>query len=146
MRLNVELYGVNVGTIIGENRTFDFQPSQEALDTFGINSTVLSVCIPLTPRARKEHASRRRNWFKELFPEGQQYQYMLSQGQLRQGDTLGFLARYGRDIAGALQIWDLDDPTEPRKPALLPLNEYIKRTLARHSVLVVMKSTKNLVE
>jgi serine/threonine-protein kinase HipA len=48
---------------------------------------------------------------------------MLAQSGLRRGDTLGFLARYGRDIAGALQIWDLDDPTEPRTPAVNALTD-----------------------
>ncbi|MBN9612699.1 MAG: HipA domain-containing protein, partial [Actinobacteria bacterium] len=62
------------------------------------------------------HAGRRRNWFAELLPEGEQYAYMLHQGKLKRGDTLGFLARYGRDVAGALQIWDLEDPGEPRIP------------------------------
>lgn len=46
---------------------------------------------------------------------------MLQQGGLRAGDTPGFLARYGRDMAGALQLWDLDDPTEPAEPGVRPV-------------------------
>lgn len=42
---------------------------------------------------------------------------------------MGFLARYGRDIAGALQIWDLDDPTEPHVPSLNPLTDQQVRQL-----------------
>jgi len=117
MRLAVELYGTVLGTLTGEARTFDFSPTDAGLDSFGANSTVLSVVMPLAPAQRRDHAARRRNWFSELLPEGDQYDYMLAQGGLRRDDTPAFLARYGRDVAGALQIWDLDDPTEPASPA-----------------------------
>ena len=123
MRLAVELYGVVVGTIEGDARTFDFIPTPEALERFGPNSTVLSVAVPFTPTPRRDHAARRRNWFGELLPEGDQYDYMLAQGRLVRGDTPSFLARYGRDIAGAVQIWDLDDPTEPAEPGLALLTD-----------------------
>lgn len=123
MRLAVELAETRLGTIEGDARTFDFMPSTEAIDRFGINSVVLSVAIPLTSRPARHHAGRRRNWFAELLPEGDQYAFMLQQSGLRQGDTPGFLARYGRDVAGALQIWDLDDPTEPPTPSLRPVSD-----------------------
>lgn len=118
MRLAIELYGTVVGTLHGDGRTFDFAPSAEGIDVFGANSPVLSVAIPLTPAQRRDHAGRRRNWFAELLPEGDQYDYMLAQGGLRRDDTPAFLARYGRDVAGALQVWDLDDPTEPKAPGI----------------------------
>lgn len=113
MKLAVELYGKCLGVLEGDNRDFDFHVSSEALAEFGQNSLVLSTAIPLTQKPVRSYAERRRNWFRELLPEGEQYEHMLMQGGLRRGDTLGFLARYGRDVAGALQIWDLDDPTEP---------------------------------
>lgn len=118
MRLAVELYGTILGTLTGDARTFDFTPSGEATDRFGANSPVLSVVIPLAPSQRRDHAARRRNWFSELLPEGDQYDYMLAQRDLRRDDTPAFLARYGRDVAGALQVWDLDDPDEPQAPAI----------------------------
>lgn len=118
MRLAVELYGTVVGALDGVARTFDFAPSAEGIDVFGTNSPVLSVAIPLVPAQRRDHAGRRRNWFAELLPEGDQYDYMLAQGGLRRDDTPAFLARYGRDVAGALQVWDLDDPTEPETPGI----------------------------
>lgn len=122
MRLAVELYGTRVGLLNGDSRTFDFSVNRESAEQFGVNSTVLSVAIPLASSLRRDHASRRRNWFNELLPEGSQYDHMLQQGGIRPGDTLGFLARYGRDIAGAVQLWDLDDPTEPKHPDLKPLS------------------------
>lgn len=118
MRLAVELYGTVIGALDGDPRTFDFSPTAEGMDVFGTNSPVLSVTIPLAPAQRRDHVGRRRNWFAELLPEGDQYDYMLAQGGLRRDDTPAFLARYGRDVAGALQVWDLDDPTEPRAPDL----------------------------
>jgi len=122
MRLAVELYDTRVGVLDGDARTFDFTPSAEGIQAFGTASSVLSVTIPLVDRPRRDQAGRRRNWFSELLPEGSQYDYMLQQGGLRAGDTPGFLARYGRDVAGALQVWDLDDPTEPRTPGLRPVS------------------------
>lgn len=129
MRLAVELHGTVVGKLIGTARTFDFTPTDEGIESFGANSPVLSVAIPLAPAQRRDHASRRRNWFSELLPEGNQYDYMLAQAGLRRDDTPTFLARYGRDLAGALQVWDLDDPTEPRTPSLRELTPSEVRSL-----------------
>ncbi|MFT4295183.1 MAG: HipA domain-containing protein [Micropruina sp.] len=118
MRLAVELYDTIIGTLNGDFRSFDFAPSPEGIDRFGTNSLILSTTIPLAPSQRRDRATRRRNWFTELLPEGDQYDYMLTQGQLGRDDTPAFLARYGRDVAGALQIWDLDDPTEPKTQSI----------------------------
>ncbi|HQZ00422.1 MAG TPA: HipA domain-containing protein [Propionicimonas sp.] len=121
MRLAVELYGTVVGELGGDARTFDFTPTSEGAGAFGTNSTILSVAIPLSPAQRRDHAGRRRNWFAELLPEGAQYDHMIAQAGLRRDDTPAFLARYGRDVAGALQVWDLDDPTEPKTPSVRSL-------------------------
>ena len=123
MRLQVELYGTPVGELEGEPRTFDFTPSTEAIEKFGDDGSVFSVAVPLTRRQRRDRAPRRRIWFEELLPEGDQYDHMLARAGLRRGDTLRFLARYGRDVAGALQVWDLDDPSEPRVPSAQPVSD-----------------------
>lgn len=134
MHLAVELYGTVIGELTGQPATYDFVPSSDGIDRFGANSSVLSVAVPLVAVSRKHQASRRRNWFSELLPEGDQYDYMLRQAGLRRGDTLGFLARYGRDVAGALQIWDLDDPTEPKTPSLHPVDDVGIRQLLEDPV------------
>ena len=134
MRLAVELHGTIVGRLDGDARTFDFTPSAEGVERFGTNSPVLSVAIPLAPVQRRDHAGRRRNWFAELLPEGDQYDYMLAQGGLRREDTPGFLVRYGRDVAGALQIWDPDDPTEPRPPGVRPVTQAQVRALLQDPI------------
>ena len=129
MRLAVELYGTVAGTLEGDPRTFDFTPSSEGIDRFGTNSRVLSVAIPLADVLPRHHAARRRNWFAELLPEGDQYDYLLAQGGLLKGDTPAFLARYGRDVAGALQLWNLDDPAEPGTSGLHPVTSSEVRAL-----------------
>jgi serine/threonine-protein kinase HipA len=116
MKLAIELYGHRFVTLEGDSRSFDVVIDPSAIDVFGVNSMVMSVAIPLVPKLRRDQSARRRNWFAELLPEGDQYEHMLAQSGLRAGDTLGFLARYGRDVAGALQLWNVDDPTEPQKP------------------------------
>lgn len=123
MKLAVEVCGTVVGHLVGDARTFDFVPAHGGIERFGINSVALSVAIPLTPSLPRQHAKRRRNWFAELLPEGDLYDYMLMQSGLRKGDVPAFLARYGRDVAGALQIWNVEDPTEPKDPALRPLTD-----------------------
>lgn len=123
-RLGVELYGDLVGTLRGDDSaTFDFEADPDALERYGVNSRILSAAIPLTPKPNRVKAKHRRNFFRELLPEGDQLAAMNAAARLAPGDVLGFLARYGRDIAGALQIWDLDDPSEPPTPELLPVTE-----------------------
>ena len=48
MLLAVELYATVVGTLEGDARSFDFTPTDDALNHFGANSSILSVAIPLT--------------------------------------------------------------------------------------------------
>lgn len=129
MRLAVDLYETRVGTLEGDARSFDFIADPAGIEAFGVNATALSVVIPLAPSPRRDQASRRRSWFAGLLPEGDQYDFMLTQAGLRRGDVPGFLARYGRDSAGALQIWDLDDPSEPLSPALRPISDRGVRSL-----------------
>lgn len=123
MTLIVDLYGMTLGHLDGTDpRSFDFIASDEAIAEFGVNSRVLSAAIPLTRTPQRSHAKRRRNFFTELLPEGDQLEFMLTAASLRRGDPIGFLARYGRDVAGALQIWDPEDPREPPTPTATPVD------------------------
>ena len=47
---------------------------------------------------------------------------LAQQAGLAEQDVIGLLRSYGRDVAGALQIWDPDIPGEPRQPALESLS------------------------
>jgi serine/threonine-protein kinase HipA len=115
--LVVELYGTRIGTLTGTWRTFELRLDTTAVDTFGIDSRVLSIAIPLTAVPVSAGKARRQNFFRELLPEGRMLTRLAQEAGVDQYDVIGLLSRYGRDVAGALQIWDLDVPGEPKKPS-----------------------------
>jgi serine/threonine-protein kinase HipA len=132
--LAVFLYGSLVGHLRGENRTFDFTPSTEAIERFGPGSTLLSLAIPLTQNPPRHLAKRRRNWFRELLPEGNLLEYMASRARLAPSDTLGLLGRFGRDVAGAVEILDPTANTGTEQPVHYPVDnaairEYLENPL-----------------
>jgi len=118
--LVVELYGMRVGTLTGTWRTFDFQIDPAAVLEFGIDSLILSVAIPLTAVSVTARKERRQNFFRELLPEGRMLSRLAQELGLEEHDVIGLLRNFGRDVAGALQIWDPDEPGEPKHPALEP--------------------------
>ena len=120
--LVVELYGTRAGVLTGTWRTFDFLPDPAAVARFGIDSPILSVAIPLTVVSVRSRKDRRQNFFRELLPEGRMLARLAQQAGLVEQDVTGLLRTYGRDVAGALQIWDPDIPGEPKQPALEPLS------------------------
>ena len=128
----VELYGTRAGVLCGPWRTFDFVPDPAAAVRFGIDSTVLSVAIPLTVVAVRSRKDRRQNFFRELLPEGRMLARLAQQARLAEQDVIGLLRAYGRDVAGALQIWDPDVPGEPKQPALEPLSSAGVAALLEH--------------
>lgn len=131
MRLAVELYGRRIGHLEGgDSRTFTFTETAEAVREFGAGSRILSVAIPLGVHPRRADAGRRRNFFAELLPEGRIRTAMFDAAGIRgDDDVLAFLGVYGRDVAGALQIWNLDDPTEPKEGAGMPVDDRQIRSL-----------------
>ena len=130
--LAVELYGTRAGVLSGPWRTFDFVPDPEAVARFGIDSSVLSVAIPLAAVAVRSRKERRQNFFRELLPEGRMLARLAQQARLGEQDVIGLLRHYGRDVAGALQIWDPDVPGEPKRPALEPLSSAGVAALLEH--------------
>jgi len=106
-RLEVHLYETHVGDLVGHSwRDFDFVATSEAIERFGVGSTVLSESVPLVPRQLRGKAPRRRVFFDELLPEGAARQRLADRARLAPMDTLGLLGAYGRDMAGAVQITD----------------------------------------
>ena len=103
-------------------RSFDFLPDPAAVGRFGLDSPILSVAIPLTAVAVRSRKERRQNFFRELLPEGRMLSRLSQQAGLAEQDVIGLLRADGRDVAGALQIWDPDVPGEPKQPALEPLS------------------------
>jgi serine/threonine-protein kinase HipA len=119
--LVVELYGVQIGELAGDWRTFDLTTRPHAVEAFGIDSPILSVAIPFAVIPTRAHKQKRRNYFQELLPEGRMLTRLAQEARVPTNDVIGLLRRYGRDVAGALQIWDPDVPGEPRQPRLEPL-------------------------
>ena len=116
--LEVELYGLGLGTLSEAGGTFDFRVHPEALTRYGTGSRVLSQAVPLSSRPRRADARIRRNFFDELLPEGRARTRLAGNARLAPDYTIGMLARYGRDVAGALAIYDPTSPEEPRTPGL----------------------------
>lgn len=122
--LRVELYGTLVGHLIGGDwRTFDFRTSAEGIERFALGSTVLSEAVPLEVVPTRTRAERRRTYFAELLPEGRLLARLAAAVDAREHDVVALLAAYGRDVAGALQIYDPERPGEPRTPHTTPLDD-----------------------
>jgi len=122
--LTVELYGDFVGELVGtDGRTFDFTTSTETFRNFSLGSTTLSMAVPLEPRPLRNRAARRRNFFAELLPEGRMLSNLASNIRVSEQDVIGLLTHFGRDVAGAIQIYDRERPGEPRNPFITPLTD-----------------------
>lgn len=121
--LIVELSRAPIGRLVGDRRTFDFHAEPEALQHLGIGSTALSVAVPLEAVAARGHKSRRQNFFREMLPEGRMRERLAREAGLHAFDSIGLLRAYGRDVAGALQIWDPEAPGEPRQPRVEALDD-----------------------
>jgi len=66
----------------------------------------------------RARAARRRNYFAELLPEGSALDNLAAEIRVSTDDIIALLAQFGRDVAGAVQIYDPEAPGEPRLPAL----------------------------
>ncbi|WP_223359434.1 type II toxin-antitoxin system HipA family toxin [Leifsonia sp. ZF2019] len=120
--LVVELYGRRIGVLTGERDSFDFTPDADAMRHYGVGSTALSIAVPLaTPRS--DGLALRRNFFEEILAEGRIRERLGANARLDAENTVGLLKRYGRDVAGAVQIWDPEDAAEPRTPATRPVTD-----------------------
>ncbi|KTR04539.1 type II toxin-antitoxin system HipA family toxin [Curtobacterium luteum] len=131
--LRIDLYGVRVGTLAGERERFDFFAHEEGMRRFGVGATVLSVAVPLLRTTRRSRVGlhRRRAFFEEVLAEGGVRRTLAENARLDPDNTMGLLARYGRDTAGALQIWDENDPAEPRTAEARPVSAADVKTMFR---------------
>lgn len=82
--------------------------TDEALRSAPLNSPFLSCSLPLGERPRDAAA-----FCRGLLPEGQALQALAARAGVAVNATFDLLARYGRDVAGALVI-DADEPTDRR--------------------------------
>lgn len=82
--------------------------TDEALRSAPLNSPLLSCSLPLRNRPGDATA-----FCRGLLPEGQALQALAARAGVAVNATFDLLARYGRDVAGALVV-DADAPTERR--------------------------------
>ena len=75
--------------------------------------------MPFDLVSNRSRAARRRNFFAELLPEGTALDNLAAEIRVSTDDTIALLARFGHDVAGAIQIYDPEGPGEPRTPAPL---------------------------
>lgn len=121
--LLVELSGEPIGRLVGDRRTFDFIADPDAVRRLGLGSTALSVAVPLEAVAARGQKHRRQNFFRELLPEGRMLERIAREARVQAFDSIALLRAHGRDVAGALQIWDPEAPGEPRRPRLEALDD-----------------------
>ncbi len=120
--LDVDLYGDRVGTLVEQRDGFDFVVAPEAITRWGIGSSILSCAVPLVAVARPEDAPLRRNFFDEALPEGRARTRLAGNARISPDYTIGMLARYGGDFAGALRIWNPDLTGVSRTPEFRPID------------------------
>jgi serine/threonine-protein kinase HipA len=90
-----------------------------ALERWPNNSPVISCSLPLVERPQDALA-----FCRGLLPEGQALQQMAASAGVAVNETFGLLARFGRDVAGALVIGE-----EPPDPSRFGVAEYDDETL-----------------
>lgn len=108
-RLGVWLDGLQVADL--EQRRWPelrCRYTEAALEAWPLNSPVLSCSLPLDPRPQDALA-----FGKGLLPEGQALQVLAAGAGVAVNATFELLARYGRDVAGALAIGE-EGPDERR--------------------------------
>jgi len=120
--LNVELYGTVLGTLSESEKGFDFNINHDAFDKYQLSSTILSLAIPLNLKYTVAQKKRIGNFFVELLPEGRNFEWLAQSLPKSERTHLGMLRKYGKDIAGALLIYDPNDPSSATEPNIEPVD------------------------
>lgn len=107
-RLDVWIDGVRAAQLEEGRTSVRCHYSDEALQKWALNSPILSCSLPLDSRPRDATA-----FCIGLLPEGQALQTMAANAGLAATDIFGLLARYGRDVAGALVITGEGESPDP---------------------------------
>ena len=131
-KLIVKLYGNALGTISQSGNRFSFEVDHNVFGKYSLSSTIMSLSVPLNLRYTNAQKKRADIFFSELLPEGRNYEW-LSQSLPRDERTLyGMLRKYGKDIAGALTIYDPEEPLSSSKAEAEPVDGKGVRYLLEH--------------
>src|SRR5690348_9108810 len=107
-RLDVWIDGVLAAQMEDARGSVRCRYSEEALQRWPLNSPILSCSLPLDSRPLDATP-----FCIGLLPEGQALQTMAASAGLAASDIFGLLARYGRDVAGALVITEEGESPDP---------------------------------
>lgn len=113
--LQVWLHGEHVADLSGTRAgVLDCRYTREAVQRWEGNLPLLSCSMPLR-RGRQPAA---RPFFRGLLPEGEARNAMAALARVPVTDTVGMLARFGRDVAGAV-VLTTGEP-QARHPSVEP--------------------------
>lgn len=91
------MYGIRVADLEARGTDLRLRYTKAALNGWPINTPLLSCSMPLS---RAWHPAR--VFMRGLLPEGDHLRQVAAAANVAAADTFGLLARYGRDVAGAL--------------------------------------------
>ena len=114
--LNVELYGDVLGTLAPGGKDIDFAVDERVFRKYPLASTIMSLAVPLNPQFTAPQKKKARNFFAELLPEGRNLKWLVQTIRPEDRNTYGILRKYGKDIAGALMVYDPLDPDSSKAP------------------------------
>ena len=107
--LDVWMGEVRVASITSPRRgEIRLKYSDEVLDRWPLNTPLLSCSLPLTTRVLQAGP-----FFRGLLPEGDHLQSLAARAGVTTNDTYALLARYGKDVAGAVVITEGDPALRP---------------------------------
>ncbi|CDO87978.1 iron permease [Mycobacterium triplex] len=105
--LDVWLYGVHVARL-SEPRRFllRLEFTEEALDTFGEGSRVLSLALPISRKPIQDRDDKLQvsAFIEGLLPEGNLRRHIATEARVPINDPMPLLERVGGECAGAVQI------------------------------------------
>jgi serine/threonine-protein kinase HipA len=114
--LNVELYGTLLGILTQKRNFLEFNTDIDVFTKYQLSSTIMSLAVPLLLQYTVAQKKRSGNFFAELLPEGRNYYWLVQTIPHSERTAFGMLRKYGKDIAGALTIFDPEDPASSAKP------------------------------
>jgi serine/threonine-protein kinase HipA len=130
--LTVELYGSEIGRLIPDAQRFDFRAGSDVFERYSLFSPVLSLSIPLASAYTPAHKTRRWNFFAEILPEGRNLSWLAQMARTEIDNTYALLRRFGKDIAGALIIYDPNDEAAMNRPRAEKVNAAAIRGLLQN--------------
>lgn len=108
--LGVWLHGALVAEITSKGSgRITCRYTTEAQGRWPGGTPLLSCSLPVASRRFRDAGT----WFRGLLPEGRALQAMADHARVPTYDTFGMLARFGRDVAGAVVIADHDPGLRP---------------------------------